>query len=468
MYSYIRNSILATVVMLLLIGCVENPNVTEEVYLENPNAMRSWVVGLRRQLAVTTNTVNINTAITSDNYYNNYTQYTKIFDRLQIDYFDTDVNNLQADIQELRAMAVYGLDVVLPADMAATSEQEAYLYFCLGYANLLGGELFIGLPQNNYGEVESWEQLLENAITAFDSAMALNTSAQMNRVYTLLQARAYYYLGDRENAVQLASQLIGQDVLYSVEFDGQNGVSNEMQNATFDALPNRLAPLPRLDFLDPKYYSVGTPATDQKPVAIAKVEEAYLILAEANLGTGNLAAAQSNLLQLLQVVENRPVAMIDDSGETRNGGDRVDYPLQEVPVRFTEDGEYQDGYVLNRQQGAIPAYTVSGTNVTPADINSANTLEDLLYLTYRLRQEIFISEGRRLSDLGIKFPVSEIEQLNNPNVSEEYIITQIPSFLPAESMDDFNVAEDGSITIIEDLNRLIIQNRTLQEVVPFF
>ncbi len=172
MYSYIRNSVLATVVMLLLIGCVENPNVTEEVYLENPNAMRSWVVGLQRQLAVTTNTVNINTAITSDNYYNNYTQYTKIFDRLQIDYFDTDVNNLQADIQELRAMAIYGLDVVLPADMAATSEQEAYLYFCLGYANLLGGELFIGLPQNNYGEVESWEQLLENAITAFDSAMA--------------------------------------------------------------------------------------------------------------------------------------------------------------------------------------------------------------------------------------------------------------------------------------------------------
>ncbi|MCL6220360.1 tetratricopeptide repeat protein [Zunongwangia pacifica] len=455
-------------VVLVMVGCVENPNVTEEVYLENPNAMRSWVVGLQRQLAVTTNTVTVNTAITSDNYYNNYTQYSKIFDRLQIDYYDTDVNNLQADIQELRAMAMYGLEVVLPADPVSTKEQEAYLYFCLGYADLLGGELFIGLPQNNYGEVESWEKLLQNAIVAFDEAMALETSAEMNRVYTLLQARAYYNLGDRENAVQLASQLIGQEVLYSVEFDGQNGVANEMQNATFDALPNRLAPLPRLDFLDPKYYSVGTPATDQKTVAIAKVEEAYLILAEANLGKGDLAAAQSNLVQLLQVVKNRPVVMIDDSGETRNGGKREDYPNQSVPVRFTKEGKYQEGYILNRQEGPIAAHTISGTKVTELDINSTSTIDDLLYLTYRLRQEIFISEGRRLSDLGIKFPVSQIEQLNNPNVSEEYTIPQIPSFLPAESMDDFSVAEDGSITIVEDLNRLIIQNKSLPEVVPFF
>ncbi len=468
MHNSIHRSAIILVVLFLISGCVENPNVTEEVYLQNPNAMQSWVVGLQRQLAITTNTVTINTAITSDNYFNNYSQYSKVFDRLQIDYFDPDVNNLQADIQELREMAKYGLEIVLPADESATIEDEAYLYFCLGYANLLGGELFTGLPKSNKGEVQTGEELFQKALEYLDNAIALDTSSEMLLVYQLLKSRVYYHLGDRDNAMEIASSLINQEILYSVQFDGQNGVSNEMQNATFDALPNRLAPLPRLDFLDPKYYSVGTPQTDQKSVAIAKVEEAYLILAEGYLGQGELDAAKSSLIGLIEVVNNRSILIVDDSGETRNGGNRDDYPLEAVPVKFSDQDELREGYVVNRQENDIPVYVISGTMVTEEDIRNANTINELLYLNYRLRQEIFISEGRRLTDLGIKFPISQTEQDNNPNVDDEFTIAQIPSFIPEESIDDFEVADNGTITMSVDLNQLIVDNKELPVIVPFF
>ena len=85
---------------LLAVACcttacnVLNPNVTDQVYLNNPNAAKSWVNGLRRQLALTMNQVVVSTELTSDNYFNNRTLSSKVFDIPQIDYFDLDVNNL--------------------------------------------------------------------------------------------------------------------------------------------------------------------------------------------------------------------------------------------------------------------------------------------------------------------------------------------------------------------------------------
>ena len=456
-------------VMLFLIGCVENPNVTEAVYLENPNTAKSWVAGLQRQLAVTTNTVNINVAITSDNYFNNYSQYSKVFDQLQIDYFDPDVNALQADIQELREMALYGIDKVLPADPSATAKDEAYLYFCLGYANVLGGELFTGLPTSNKGTVQEPEQLFENALEALQTAISLDPSTENLSAYHLLMARVYYNLGDTDNALMLTQEAMSvPDLLYQVEFDGQNGPSNQMQNATYDALPNRLAPLPRLDFLDPKYFSVGPPQSDQKPVAIVKAEEAYLIAAEAYLAKGNIPESKDQLFNLLALIGQRQTFMVDDSGETRNGGNRDDYPLEPVPMRFSEGDELKEGYVLDRQQGPVKVFGISGTKVSREDIDSSTTEDELLYFIYRMRQEIFISEGRRLVDLGIKYPISQIEQDNNPNVPDEYTQAIIPEYISSDSIDDFEVGPQGEITIIADYNQILVANKTSPYTIPFF
>lgn len=450
-------------------ACVENPNVTEEVYISNPHAVSSWLNGLKRQLARTTNTVNINVAITSDNYFNNYTQYTKVFDALQIDYFDVDVNAIQADVQALREMANYGINTVYPSDADATTEDLSFMYFCLGYSNILGGELFTGLPQSNLGTVLNWQETLAVGIEALDQAIANTTNQESIAVYHLLKARAYYNLGDATNAVAEANLALTQPQLaYQIEYDGVNSLSNEMQNATFDALPNRLAPLPRLDFLDPKYFSVGTPSTNQKPVTLVKAEEAYLIIAESALAQNNITQAQNQLLALLDLVAQRPTITVDDSGETRNGGNRNDYPLTAVNVRFDANSNYESGLVLNRQSGNITVSTISGTHVTATQIQNATTVDGLLYYVYLLRQEIFMSEGRRLTDLGIKYPISQIEQDNNANVADEYTVAQIPAYVAQYDLDDFTTDANGNITIAVDMNKIIVENKTDSAVIPFF
>jgi len=116
------------------------------------------------------------------------------------------------------------------------------------------------------------------------------------------------------------------------------------------------------------------------------------------------------------------------------------------------------------------AYTVSGTSVDLAQIDRANTIDDVLYLVYLIRQEVFLSEGRRLSDLGIKFPISQIEKDNNPNIGTEYIKAQIPSFIPAQgAYDDFTTDKTtGVVTMKYDMNKVIIANKKSSFIVPFF
>ena len=70
--------------LLLLVSCAENPYITEDVYFDTENPTKSWVNGLKRQMALTMNTILTNTELVSDNYFNNYTLYSKVFDIPQI------------------------------------------------------------------------------------------------------------------------------------------------------------------------------------------------------------------------------------------------------------------------------------------------------------------------------------------------------------------------------------------------
>jgi hypothetical protein len=125
--------------------------------------------------------------------------------------------------------------------------------------------------------------------------------------------------------------------------------------------------------------------------------------------------------------------------------------------------------VLTRQGTAVSVPTVSGTSVTDARVDAISSVEEGVEVLYLLRQEIFISEGRRLIDLGIKLPVSDDEALSNENVSEG-AATQpiIPSFLPAGGELDAFTVDGMQVTIQRNLNRILAQNRTASEVVPFF
>lgn len=463
---------LYSIITVLLGACnVLNPNITDDVYVGNSGATSSWVNGLRRQLALTMNQVVVSTELVSDDYYNNRTLSSKVFDIPQIDYFDLDVNNLQIQVQSLREMAEYGLNKVLPGDITTKAADSAEVYFSLAFAHILSGELFVGLPGSSGGVVLSPTEHLNLAITSLDKAISLLPANDEQTAYILLKARAYYSLGDAVNAAKYADIAKAKNTLLrQVKYDGINGVNNDMQTYVFSSTNNEFAPLPRLDFLDPKYYHIGLASSDQKPVTIVKGEEAYLIIAESQIAANTLDAGRQTLKDLLtQVIALRPIVQLDDSKETRNGGNRTDYPLTAVNVKFDASDSTRSNYVLNRKAGTISAYTVSGTKVTAAELDAAVTQDQLLYLLYRMRQEIFMAEGRRMTDLGIKFPVSQTEQLNNKNVKDGDIKAQIPSFIPlARGMDDFTYdVANGIVTMKYDMNKVLVANKQAKEIFPF-
>lgn len=463
--------IITILVLSLFSSCVKNPNVTADVYVTTANATDNWAAGMRRQLALMMSAVVLNTEITSDNYYNNYTEYTKVFDVPQILYSDADVNTLQTQVETLREMAKYGLNSVIPNDTSAKASNKAFITFCYGFSSLLSGELFVALPGSSKGTVLTPTEHYNLALNYFNQALALEPDSANVHAYKLLKARTFYDMGNQDSAVFYAQTAkASSNLLFQVSFDGTNSVTNEMQNAVFTALPNRLAPLPRLDFLDPKYYNEGTASLYQKPITITKEEEAYLIIAEAYIASNNLSSARQEMKTLIDyIVASRPVVLVDDSKETRNGGNRKDYPLTAVKVRFRSDDSLRSGYVLNRQAGKISVHTVSGTKVTDGDIDAATSTDQLLYLLYRLRQEIFFGEGRRMTDLGIKFPISQTEQLNNAHVTTAETVAQIPSFIPlSRAMDDFSVdAATGNVTMAYDMNSVLVANKHSIYIFPF-
>ncbi|MEP0009839.1 MAG: tetratricopeptide repeat protein, partial [Balneola sp.] len=186
------------------------------------------------------------------------------------------------------------------------------------------------------------------------------------------------------------------------------------------------------------------------------------------------ASAQPVLVDLLNdVIANRDVTSIDDSRETRSGGNRTDYPLSDtVKVRFSQGEPALDDFVLDRQDGNVSIPTVSGTSVTVAQINNAATVDELLEIIYLMRQEIFIAEGRRVVDLGIKYPISQQEQAGNTNISgsSPYLDAIIPNFIPlSRTMDDFTVDEaQGIVTIAVNMNNVLVQNKNSDFVLPLW
>lgn len=475
MKTYLKNIFTVMVICALFTSCelteVQNPNITDDVYLNTPNVTKTWLPGLRRQLALTLNQVIVNTELVSDNYYNNRTLSSKVFDIPQIDNFDQDVNSIQAAIQRLRELTEYGLKTVVNADATTTPVQKAEMEFINAYAHVLSAELFVGLPGSSKGPVLTPAAHADLAIAALDRALALQTDANEKLVYTLLKARVYYDLGQSAKAKEFAlAAMANKLLLKQIAYDAANGAPNDFQTFIFSSTNNEFAPLPRLDFLDPKYFHTTTALLDQKPVSYIKSEEAYLILAEAQISENDLNGGRTTLKNLLtDVISARAVYSLNDKAETRNGGNRTDYPLTAVKVKFDAADTDRSGYVVNRQAGNIPAATISGTKVTADDLNNAVTQDALLYLVYRMRQEIFIAEGRRMTDLGIKFPVSQTEQLNNSNVKAADVIAQIPSFIPlGKGMDDFtNDKTTGIVTMKYDMNKVLIQNKTAKEIFPF-
>ena len=172
------------------------------------------------------------------------------------------------------------------------------------------------------------------------------------------------------------------------------------------------------------------------------------------------------------MLKKRPVETdINDQLEGRYNGGYKEYPnSSEYKVAASAEDELRSGLVLDRQMpNLISIPYISGTSVTEAMIDNPTTVDNLLEILYLMRQEIFIAEGRRVADLGIRLPICETEAANTPSAAN-YTTAQIPPFIPLnQEMDAFEMNKDTKTVVIKyNMNRVIVQNKSSEYVAPFF
>lgn len=451
---------------------VVNPTVTEDDFIRTLNAAASWTRGSERQLAATVNQVLMGTEVVSDNLFNNRTLYSKVFDIPEIEPTDFDVTNIQRAIHRLRETATRGLEVVVPADPNASQESVATLHFHRAYASLLAAELFVALPGEAGGPLLTPAEHVQRAVADFEQARSISANATTRNAALLGIARAHYLVGNRGAAVAAAQEVRGTSplLLRTAIFDPIGGPGNTMQTAIYDSGQNEFQPLPRMDFLFPKYYS--RTANDISPVAILKGEEAFLILAEAAISQGDLDGARTILKDLLGVVAQRPVSTINDLNQARGrrGGTWIYPNASNIQIQASPDEEPRAGLVLDRST-PVQVPTVSGTSVSAAMLDAATTEVALLELLYLMRQEIFVVEGRRMTDLGIRYPVAFDESVTNPNIeaSSPALEAILPQWVPMDyGLDRFDYEDGDTLAVIRhNMNRVIVANRASNLVAPF-
>ncbi|WP_412061831.1 hypothetical protein [Rubrivirga sp. IMCC45206] len=489
----LRSALAATVVALALSatpGCdlvdptgVENPNVTEDDFLNFPDPMTSWLRGMERQMSLALNNRNndlessyIATAeIASDNYVNTSTFFNQFMDGLTIDPADDDLENPMRELHDLRSTAEFGLRRVAVADETTTDDQLAELHFFNGIAHLYLGEIWHLAPADSGGVPLPSADQFARAVASFDLALALSTSPQRRVGYQLALARTHRNLGDAGAARAAAQAVIAADpdFLRFATYDFINNPENDVQLAIFGRPQNDLQPLPRLDVLDPKFFNSAEPnAVDDQyaDIAYLKGEEAFLILAEAQLADADLAGARQTMTDLLGVVASRkttPLRDADDPRQNRGGSARPNG--SEWTVASAPGAPQRAGLVRSRSD-VVAVPVISGTTVGAGDVAAVGTVDDALALLYLLRQEIFLAEGRRMIDLGIKWAVPLDEILVNANIADGDPATQpvIPAFLPTTEMDAFTLDADAkTVTILHDLNAVLVANKTSPLVLPF-
>lgn len=451
-----------------------NPDLTEEAVLGTPQSANRTLNGLERQMVELMGEYVHLTEIASDNYDNTQTFFNQFLDILNINSTDDDIDDTQFELARFRQLALSGLNIIGPADPGYTADQEASFQFFVGMSYLLAGELFTTLPGEAGGIALPATDHLKLAEAAFMAGVTKAEDVTIKTSCNLALARTLYRIGDKSGAVAAADAAIAGDPAF-VRFavtDNLNSVrtDNEMQNAIHDrGTFDDLQPLPRLDFLDPKYNDVD--ASKDMDMPILKIEEAHLIKCEAAIADGALGDAQSIMKDIIALVATRPTSTFDDSIEDRSQldpGSRPDSTV--VAVAASASAMMRPGLVLNRKAGDVTVPTVSGTSVTDAMVDAVGTEDEALALLYLMRQEIFIAEGRRMTDMGIRFVVSQIEQLANANIKPEDTMPTIPSFIDAIKTELDAITYDAAAetcTITHDVNAIIVANKTSDFVCPF-
>jgi len=470
-----KKLLIPIVALLAIYGCdlvdgtgIENPNLPVDQAVNLPNAAEPWVNGLNEQMASVYQQFLTTAELSTDNYTNVQTFFNQNVDNGVYRDIDDDFDDAELEISTLREQALFGLSRILANDTdAAGTGLEAEMHFFKGLAFLLAGDLITAYPDSALRSAVTPQVNYQNAVEAFTDALSVDNASEVAISYRVMLARAHYSLGNQAEAVAAAQDAIAADgddnYVRFVQFDGVNGPASDFQDAVYDRGNfDDLQPLPRLDFLDPKYAVDGS---DESPVPLAKIEEAYLIIAEAQLADGNLPGAQQTMQEIVDIVDNRSTRDFDETAEGRqNPKLQSTNPLFQRPnnssfiVRASSTDPFRSGLVLDRT-AATTVPTISGTSITTADINGLANDDEALETIYLMRQEIFFGEGRRMVDLGIKWPVVEVEALNNSNITAADRQATVPAYLPGGSEMDAFTIDGNEVTITENVNRIIAQER---------
>jgi len=442
---------------------VDNPRTTVEDLADAENPTASLLAGLRAQFARLTGSQSVVGEVVSDNFSVHGTGLQKSFD------FPRDVSpslmngtgsttGLYWNAQELKALANFVLDEIVPIDETATAEDVAEAHYYRGMAYLVLGENFSAAPVEPDGAPVAADGLLDLAVASFGEAAAFGVAT------TAALARAHRLRGDAAaaNAAAVAA-LADPDFVVIQEYDATS-VTNPPWSFLVSRALQEMQPLPRLDFLDPKYL-VRT-----QGIVVAKAEEMHLILAETALAAGVLATAQTQLRNAILLAQSRGTTTFDDE-DLRKNGDLTLRPRDAViEVRADPLSPYRSGLVLTRP-GAVTQHEVSGTSLDGDSVAALTDIEELWHAFHLARQEILFLEGRRMSDLGIRLPIMlrEIDANTSIAPGDPGTTAVVPAYIPVgDDMDLYTPAhpydpDDGTlletqITMLVDMNKVLTDN----------
>jgi len=456
---------------------VENPQITQDAL--NANAVGGTtplLTGLRRYFAIAQSNTALVTDLVSDNYDNRASYFSNILDSpREIQPNDITLNaNLVAVVasaanpqdgmyfylQNLRAMADVGLTTVVPRDGTTTDDQRSEVHFYKGMALLLLAENFSAFPIVEKGPAVPAASVIPMAIDHFKTALAGTTNAAMKSTYTLALARAYRLAKDRTNAVlqAQASLALSPVSAFNAQFDAAS-LANRCYGAAVARSSNDIQPLPRLDFLDPKY------SQPNNPIAALKAEEAHLIIAEVALVNGDLAGARTSMINAITLARSRAVVTYNDKDTRLTRPNDTSYVVKADP-----SSTGRSALIKKRGGTSMVVFSpISGTSLNAADVNAMTTQQQLYRGVYLLRQEIFFFEGRRMSDLGIRLPVNQRQIDGNSLIpaGSPGTMVVVPGFIPlGDGLDQYTTdAATKTVTITYDLNAIIAANIAL--VSPF-
>jgi hypothetical protein len=450
---------------------VENPRTTDDDLAAAEEPTAAFLPGLRAQFARMVGSQIVIAEVTSDNYSIHGTGLPPVWDEAR-DIRPSDLNltgfatGIYWNMQEMRALADFVLDRIIPGDDDATPGQRAEIHYYRGMAFLLLGENFTHAPTEVDGGPRPASELLQRAITDFEASRGASASGPFAIPAAAGIARAHRALGGASSAVAVAQQVLGEAPTFAFQqaFDGTS-IENQPHIFLVVRALKEMQPLPRLDFLDPKYLSRSA------EIAVAKAEEMHLILAEAALAGDDLAAARGHLRTAIQLAVTRGTTTYIDDDRRLNGDLTVRPRDSAILVRADANSPFRAGLVLDRPNVEIPVPTIAGTSLDPDSVFALTQADQVWHAFHLARQEILFLEGRRMSDLGIRLPMMlrEIEQNPSINEGDPGTAVVVPAYIPpGREMNLFSPqspydADENlvttQVTITHDLNRILADNR---------